>query len=318
MSAARITSSALLVSILCVGSLGATFGRAFSVPEYVAELDKLSSLAASVRSDRRAADTAIDDLRGDWTVAANGQQFKINTDWMVDRFERLKKTPDDRLRDEVIQQLNVLKQDIQNFEQPPPDSTAARATLAQILARSEFHNVHGPTWLDRLKYRILTWIVHLLTPIFGSSAVPTVGRVLVWTLVGIAVLVLAYFVYRTIRQNARLESFIPQVVPVSAKEWRAWMREAQAAAAQGRWRDAVHLAYWAGISFLEMNGMWRPDKARTPREYLRLLSSSSEKRAPLSALTRNLELTWYANQPAGPETFSETVALLEKLGCPQV
>jgi hypothetical protein len=133
----------------------------------------------------------------------------------------------------------------------------------------------------------------------------------------LAVLVTAFLIFRVIRQSARLESVVPEVVPVSAKSWRAWMEEAQGAATKGMWREAVHLAYWAGISFLEQNGMWKPDKARTPREYLRLLPAGSESRPPLSDLTRKLELTWYGNQPAGPETFSETVTLLETLGCRQ-
>ena len=95
------------------------------------------------------------------------------------------------------------------------------------------------------------------------------------------------------------------------------MSEAQEAAASGLWREAVHLAYWAGISFLEEGSAWRPDKARTPREYLRLLPAASEHRSALSALTRQLEVTWYGNDPAGPDTFSETVTLLENLGCRQ-
>jgi hypothetical protein len=291
--------------------------RQLSLPQYISGLDDLSSLAIEIGTRPEAADEALANLRGGWKVVANGNTFDVRTDEILDEFERLKKKPDEQLRERLVQRIDVLREEARHYGLPPPDSTSARATLTQILARSEFHNVHGPTWFDRLKFRILTWLVRLLTRAFGSSAVPTVGRVFVWTLVGVAVLVLAYFIYRTITQNARLESFIPQVVPVSAKDWRVWMQEAQQAAAEGRWRDAVHLAYWAGISFLEASGMWRPDKARTPREYLRLLAATSEKRAPLSALTRNLELTWYANHPAGPETFTETVALLEKLGCPQ-
>jgi Domain of unknown function (DUF4129) len=290
--------------------------RELSLNEYISELGRLSTLVPQ-GSGSDAVDEAIASLSGGWKVVANGITFNIQTDELLDGFEKLKKRPDDRIRDHLLQQLSLLKADAEAFEQAPPDSTAARRMLTEILARSEFRSVHGPTWLDRLKYRIVMWIIRLLTHTFGSSAVPTIGRVLVWALVAIAVTVLAYFIYRTIRVNVRVESVIPEDVPVSAKQWRLWMDEAQAAAAQGHWREAVHLAYWAGISFLEQAGMWRPDKARTPREYLRLLPAESERRAPLSALTRNLEVTWYGNQPAGPETFSETVSLLEALGCRQ-
>jgi|SRR5579864_714346 len=291
--------------------------RQLSLTEYIAELDQLSALAAETTHNGDAADQAMTILRGGWKVSANGSAFNIPTDEIFDGFERLKKGPDDQTEERLLSRLKALKADALAYNQLPPDLSSAHATLAQILSRSEFHNVHGPTWWDRLKYRVLMWISNVLSRFFGSSAAPTVGKVFVWSLVALAVIVLAYFVYRTLRNNARLESVVPQVAPISAKGWRVWMDEAQAAAAHGLWRDAVHLAYWAGISFLEASGMWRPDKARTPREYLRLLASSSEYRAPLSALTRNFELTWYANQPAGPETFSETVTLLEDLGCRQ-
>jgi hypothetical protein len=102
---------------------------------------------------------------------------------------------------------------------------------------------------------------------------------------------------------------------VSAKEWAIWLAEARAAAAKREWREAIHLAYWAGISFLERQGTWKPDRARTPREYLRLLASGSEHRETLSTLTRIFELAWYAKKDADERTFSLTLQALEKLGC---
>jgi len=304
-----------MVVLTCTAVHATEFGHTFTPAEYVAELERLSSLADSIRNDPHAADTAISELRSNWKVQVDGHDFAVDTGWLVDRFR--KGVSDDQSRDELKARLSDLKKEAQAFQEQPADSAAARATLNQILARSEFHQVHGPTWFDRLKFRILEWIFRLLSRFFGSSSDPTVGRVLVWSLVGIAVLILAFFVYRAIRQNARQESVVPQITPVSAKHWRIWMTEAQAAAAKGLWRDAVHLAYWAGISFLEERSTWRPDTARTPREYLRILPAESAHRPALSALTHKLEVTWYGNDPAGPETFSETLTLLENLGCRQ-
>jgi hypothetical protein len=128
-------------------------------------------------------------------------------------------------------------------------------------------------------------------------------------------LALAWWIFKILKRNAGVETFMPGVIPISAKEWRKWLAEAQDAAAHGDWREAVHLSYWAGISFLEQRGMWRPDKARTPREYLRLLSSASEYRDALSTLTREFEVIWYGYKEASPESYSETLAHLEALGC---
>jgi len=312
-------ASALLLSCLCLSAAAsaAAFGRPFSIPEYTAELDRLSNLANQVRDDSHAADAALEELRGDWKVESDGQVFDVNKAAVVDQFEKLKKNSD-RDTSNLLERLATMKADAQAFQQTPVDSSSARSTLTQILARSEFHQVHGPTWFDRLKTRIISWIVRMLTVAFGSSSAPVVGRVFVWLLVAIAVTTLAWFIYREMKRNARLETIMPEVLPVSAKQWRVWLAEAQAAAAKGLWRDAVHLAYWGGISFLEESGMWRPDQARTPREYLRLLPADSHHRTALSTLTRQLEVTWYGDRPAGADTFAETLNHLEELGCRKV
>lgn len=314
-------NNAARIALVCVSALiysaawATDASRVFSPREYTEEMDRLSAMAASIPEHPETAEQAIAELRGNWKVECDGQDFFVDTGWLIDHFR--KGTTDAEARTELKTRLDQLTKEATAFEQPPNDPKVARARLDQILARSEFHQIHGPTWWDRLQYRILAWILRLLSRFFGVSAAPTAGRVLVWTLVGCAVLALAYLVFRAIRASARQENAIPQIAAGSSKTWRAWIAEAQAASAQGRWRDAVHLAYWAGISFLEERGAWRPDKARTPREYLRLLPGESAHGPALSALTRKLEVTWYGNEPAGPQTFSETVALLEDLGCRQ-
>jgi hypothetical protein len=289
--------------------------RTYSFPEYVRELDRLAAVARQSPINRSAIDTAISDLRGGIKVEGGGQAFNVNTESITDHLEKLKSGADTR---DLLQRIQILKDDAQAFQQPPSDASSSRATLNQILARPEFNQVRGPSWLDRLKYKIQLWIYRLLFHFFNSSSAPVVGRVFVWGLVVLAVVVLAMVVYRNLKQNARIEAINTGPSSVSAKQWRVWMDEAQAAAARGLWREAVHLAYWAGIAFLEANGMWRPDQARTPREYLRLLPESSGHRSTLSRLTRQFEVTWYANKEAGPETFSETLGYLENLGCRRV
>ena len=83
-------------------------------------------------------------------------------------------------------------------------------------------------------------------------------------------------------------------------------------------RDAVHLAYWCGIAFLEAEGAWKTDPSRTPREYLRLLAPASARVAPLAALTRSFERVWYGTDRADGATYDEAVSELRKLGCPSL
>ena len=204
----------LLIVSLCLGAFGMADtekavtlfidqSQKLSFPEYVSELDQMTALASQAGDSHQAAENAIAHLRGGWKVVAGKQELQIDTGWLIDQFEKLKKNSDSGIRTELLKRLADLKSDALAFQLEPADSTIARATLNQILSRSEFHQVHGPTWLDRLKFRMVEWIIRLLSRFFGSSSAPAAGRILVWTLVSIAVVTLVFFVYRTIRQIGR-------------------------------------------------------------------------------------------------------------------
>ena len=100
-------------------------------------------------------------------------------------------------------------------------------------------------------------------------------RLLIYLVVGAAVTLLLIW---TIRRLRRPQEELPQreIIPFapSARGWRTWLAEARALAQEQDWRNAIHLAYWAGISYLEEHGAWKPNRARTPREYLRLIGNA--------------------------------------------
>ena len=175
--------------------------------------------------------------------------------------------------------------------------------------------MHGQALLDRLKQRIYEDLGDILSRVFTRSTIASISDILVYGLIALAVLVVLYWMYRTIHDGVELGELALQSPAVSSKPWMVWMAEARAAADQGNWRDAIHLGYWCGISFLEGQGLWRPDIARTPREYLRLLPAADANQATLRSLTRGFEVVWYGTQPADAGAFSETLSQLEKMGC---
>ena len=63
--------------------------------------------------------------------------------------------------------------------------------------------------------------------------------------------------------------------PGAPRGWQHWLREARAAAARGDYRAAIHAAYWAAIAHLEETKSLPEDRARTPRESLRLIRPES-------------------------------------------
>ena len=313
--------------ILAIGLLGAAWilplpcpaqptpGDSLSLPQYIQALDDNLAKVHRVQQEPQIAAEVRDALPSAWRVQVDGKNYEIPTDSLRRDLGAWQSKPEDATLQRIVQHLETLRSEAEGYAKGAPDFSARRAQLNDILARREFHGVHGPTWMDRLKQRLTEWLIRILGRAITSSTVSTISNTVVYGLIAIAVLVLVYWMYRSLREDARLETIMP-VVPVSAKEWPVWLGEARAAAARGEWREAVHLSYWAGISFLEAQGSWRPDAARTPREYLRLLPTTSTHQPALRSLTQKLERVWYGMQAADADSFRQTLAELEKLGCP--
>jgi hypothetical protein len=294
----------------------ARVGNDITIAEYHADLNQLSLATQQLDSSGGGVPTILENLPPSWRVHTEQQDFVISAEALRRDVLKFEKEKDVASASAIQWRIKRLLDDLDGFETSPTDVSRDREHLKSILARPEFRDVRGPTFLDRLAQRLQAFLLNLLGLLFRSSAIPTISEVFVYALIGLAVLALAFLAYRHIRSaSLQEERVVPTDLPVSAKIWTLWLAEAHAAAAKNNWRDAIHLAYWAGISFLEHKGTWRPDRARTPREYLLLLSNSSEHRETLAALTRVFELSWYAKREADAEAFAQTMQALERLGC---
>lgn len=287
-----------------------------TLAQYIQALDDSLAAVRDIKGDPQRAAWLAQNLPATWKVEADGRSFEVSTESIRRDLGAWQKKPKTEGLDLILQHLETLRYEAEAYGTPTPEIASRRVLLNGILARGEFRNVHGQTWLDRFKQRLTELLIRLLGRMFASSAIPVISDILVYGLIGAAVLGLAYWTYRSVRNSARLETIMPVSMPVSAKESPIWIAQARTAAARGEWADAIHLAYWGGISFLEAQGSWRADRARTPREYLRLLPATSAHQPTLRALTMRLEGVWYGMQTAGADGFQETLAELERLGCP--
>ncbi len=311
----RALPIAFFICLTCATALAADFQPApLPLKDYIARLDQLSA-ALQGSPDPKALAALAGQVPLTWKVEAQGRRFEVDNSWLLESLHQLSRRADpDLLRD--LQDFVIARQTgAASFLQAPRDLTRSRRVLQSVLASREFRGDAGPGWYDRLRQKIWRLIFSALQRFFGSALAPIAGRILAWGIVALVFLMVGLWVYRTIRRGVRVESFFTGVAPVSARGWTAWLADARAQAEQGHWREAIHFAYWAGVSRLEEEGLWRPDRARTPREYLTLLPAASAHRPALNALTSQFELVWYAGRPAGAMEFSSVVSLLEQLGC---
>jgi hypothetical protein len=192
----------------------------------------------------------------------------------------------------------------------------ARTTAQNILAQSEFRRLREPGLKEALSDKLVAALLRFFEKILGHAPdLSILSNVVVWGIVLIALVALSWWLWRASR--FAFENPIPSMAAVGTRvsdiPWQEWLRMAKEAAQRGAFREAIHFGYWAGISAMEQRGAWKPDVARTPREYLSLVSK--EQYTTLESLTRELERTWYAQQSATAADFQNCLAQLERLGC---
>ncbi|MDR0842879.1 MAG: DUF4129 domain-containing protein [Acidobacteriota bacterium] len=349
-----LTTASLLFAFVLFG-FAASHGfsqdvrKGLSLPEYAAELDRIAAAVGGDALSPREVSEIVRALPERWEIRTGDNVYTVSGDWLA---SALLEIPGNaplearrKARDRALSRIDDLRRDARAMSVAARDFSPDRRELSRILSQREFRKVHGPSAWDRLKQQIAMFLIRLLERIFGSSSFPAIRSIFVWALVVVAVAILAFWIYRTLAHASKMESMnLSGDLPISARPWTDWLARAHEAAARGDWRDAIHLAYWGGISFLESGGLWPPDRARTPREYLRLVASASASASsgsassslsssissvssapvepaaskyltPLSALTREFESVWYGRTEAGQSSFSESLKHLERMGC---
>jgi len=222
---------------------------------------------------------------------------------------------------ELLQAANArLAADLAQTTSPPaaaPSHTEQRFAMTAVLAGRDFRNLEEPTARDAALERLNNWLNWIFQ---GASKLRArskwVGRLVVASFILAICVALVWSLIRLERRwRVRLVPDETLAAPNSAaaRDWQLWLNDARRAAATGAWRNAIHCAYWASISRLEARRLWPADRARTPREYLALLSSDDPRRPGLATLTRSFERTWYGARPAAEADYRRAEELAAAL-----
>jgi len=262
-----------------------------------------------------------------WAVEADGHRYDVPTDLLVLRLVEAERQPE--LRGQQVNQareyLDALAAEASSLSgQPPPGTDSAREKMNAILARSEYAHARQQSWWDKLRARINEILLNAFSRLLhGVGGQDTLGYILLWIGVCAAAIVIAYWIFRRWFRTARGVEMALQAAAVPARSWQEWIFAARGAAERGDYRIAIHCAYWAGIARLQDIGALAPDRAKTPREYLRALAKSklilpetlATSQQALSLLTSRLEKIWYGYHIATEADFRDSLTQLETLGC---
>ncbi|HUA01316.1 MAG TPA: DUF4129 domain-containing protein [Candidatus Aquilonibacter sp.] len=289
--------------------------------QYIAELDSCSAVLNTHQSDPAAFRNLRATLPAEWKVTEGGQTYAVSTDWLTGALVALRvDTPGKNpLLAQTRQHLGALRAAAADLEDQSSSQNLqqTRAQLDHILSAKEFQGGgSGPSWFDVLKARFYDWLDRLIDRLFGHFRHGrTIGNAIAWTVIALAAVLLALWAARSSLRGTNQPGIDLEGAARPEGGWRDWLRNAGAAAQRGDYRAAIHGAYWAAVMRLEDVHQLPQDRARTPREALRLIRRESAEYAPLAQLTRRFELVWYGYRSATETDWTDAMEQLEKLGC---
>jgi uncharacterized protein DUF4129 len=315
--AARVTESAPQSSA----------GPIYDWQSFILELDRLNTGLEIARKSPETLRAYRESIPKSWAVDAGGRRYDVPTDLLISRLVKAEKQPE--LREQQLDQardyLGAMAAETALLSTLPPLQTdSARAKLDAILARSEYTHSREPSWWEKIRARVNELLFDALVRIFRRVGGQTsFGYALLWIGVCAATILIAYWIFGRWFRTARGVEMALQAAAVPSRSWQEWVFAARKAAGRGDYRMAVHCAYWAGIARLQDLGALAPDRAKTPREYLRALTKSklllpetlASRLQALSLLTSRLENIWYGYQIATEADFRDSLTQLETLGC---
>ena len=294
---------------------------------FLKELDRLKAGLAGAGKSTEALRSYHESLPKSWAVATGGRYYNVPTELLVTRLDNAERHPELRgpQLDQAREYLDALAAETASLSgQPPPRTDSARAKLDAILARSEYAHTRQQSWWDKLRARINEILFNaLIRMLRGVGGQASLGYALLWIGICAAAVLIAYWIFRRWFRAARGQEMALQAAAVPSRSWQEWVFSARDAGGRGDYRMAIHCAYWAGIARLQDLGALSPDRAKTPREYLRALAKSKlilpetlgTRHRALSLLTSRLEKIWYGYQIATEADFRDSLNQLETLGC---
>lgn len=131
------------------------------------------------------------------------------------------------------------------------------------------------------------------------------GMIFALAVVLVAIVVHAgYVLLQTLRAAARWESSAAPTPPAAFRRDAAWyLRAADEAAADGRYREALSLAFEALVLRLDARGSLRWGPGKTAREYAREARLGGAEREQLGGLVATLYRCVYGHADCGPDEF---------------
>jgi len=197
-----------------------------------------------------------------------------------------------------------------------PIDANARTALNAILAQRAFSRMRTESWQAQLSRHVRDWLTGIWERTFGRViGRRSVATTLAWTAAAAALIFLIVWLVNLASPGRRERPISMGPLDVPRRPGHLLAQEAEALIRAGHIRDAIRVAYQAGVSRLDEVGALRADETRTPRESLRLLDDGNRRRPAFARLTTIFERAWYGSRPPAADSGDEVLRLLRDLEC---
>ena len=198
---------------------------------------------------------------------------------------------------------------------PAPAHTADSLNpLSEILSREEFQWAEAePSGSNDYLARFLEWLTRLLPDTLNLGS-QTLGNILAVAGAIILALVL-FYALRDLFLDFITESEIRERDELEDEQLTAEtaLKRAQTLSTGGDYRMAVRYLYLSTLLIMEERGLFRYDRAKTNREYLRSLQERPELAAILADVVDVFDRVWYGFQPLNQTDYSRYQTRVEAL-----
>jgi len=191
-----------------------------------------------------------------------------------------------------------------------------RELARDLLSRPPYREVADEGLLDRLLGMVRDAIAEVLVRVLGVISGSTAAA---WTLVLVGTAILGVAVWRWTRGTRREAAQHDARVPAGRRSVAAWLSDADAHAADGRYADAVRCAYAALVEQLIVAGRIEDRPGRTVRELDREVAvAAPDLAAAVDTAGEVFEAAWYGRQPADRSDLEVVLAAVGSAGTARV
>lgn len=316
----RAVAAALLAAMLALATPAVALA-AVSLPEYATRLEEAHAAVAARVGDAGDPQVAValvaevgELLPADETVTVGDASYPLRDPVVADALTTLQTATAAAAREDAADALLVRLTSLRVVAGESAEGVTAHdpAVLARIIEEERIGDRATPEWVQELERIVREW----LDSIFSRLDVTVPDPVFEWILPiasAIILLVVALLVWRLWRRGVRRRDMVETladkdgalpVVAVAEGLPDDVLAYADAAAADGRHRDAVRALFGGAARSLGEKGVLPRTKTRTTAE---LLADVTRSRAPLTPALTELagvfEPAWYGHHEPGAPGF---------------